>query len=206
MEINPVHVAYAVTVIGMAFCFVLSKQQKKDIRRECDGFAAAFAKLSNYICPNKLDKEKDALAYRRLENGGIQVLPMEDQPETIRAIVKRANTGRSVKLFAELSAAADRVTKEAGFHRMKKYQYSDPINRILYMTHTFLVGCENPDTISTEDRKHDFDSFLYDQVQHRMELLRRISRDMEREYQDLNRLYADEMREQELREQKERRK
>ncbi len=202
MKINPVHVAYAVTVIGMMFCFVLSRRQKKDIRKECNAFAAAFTKLSNYICPNRLDPERDRLAVEELEGGALRVLPEKEQPESIRGIMRRANAQRSVKLFAELSAAADRVTKEAGINRTKKYQFSDPINRLLYMTHTFLVGCENPATICTQERKEDFDSFLYNQVDHRMELLRRISREMEREFQDLNRAYAKEMEEREREEKK----
>ena len=134
------------------------------------------------------------------------MLPVSEQPQVIQDIIKRANSDRSVKLFAQLSSAAEKVTKEAGINRTKKYQYSDPINEMLEMTHTFLIGCENPATINSQDRKDKFDSFLYDQVHHRMELLKRISLDMEEEFQDLNIMYANEMREEEEKEREKRKR
>ncbi len=206
IEINPARIAYALCIIGIMFCFVISRRQKKDIRNRCDAFAAAFVKLSNYICPNKLNKKKVALACRESKDGSIQVLPLNEQPQVIQDIIKRANSERSVKLFAQLTAAAEKVTREAGINRTRKYQYSDPINKMLEMTHTFLVGCENPATINSRDRKDKFDSFLYDQVHHRMELLKRISLDMETEFQDLNIMYANEMQAEEDKEREKRRR
>ena len=47
---NPIHLAYAVMMVGVIFSFVLSKNVKKDMRGSSDDFAIPFVKLSNYIC------------------------------------------------------------------------------------------------------------------------------------------------------------
>ena len=114
-------------------------------------------------------------------------------------------TEESVKLFASMVEAADEVTRQAGINRTRKTQFVQPVEELLQLTHTFLVGCENPDTIDTEEKQRQFDSFLMDQVKHRMVLLRRIRGITAEEYRDLNRVYAKEMEAEEQKEQEERR-
>lgn len=190
LSFNPIQLAYGVMIVGMVLCFVLSRNFKKDMRKESDKFALPFAKLSNYICPNTLPV---GLSVEELGGGKVRVLPLEEQSEQLRFVIKRANANKSVKLFAEMVSAADEVTKMAGINRTRKSQFSDPINEILHMTHTFLVGCENLGTIDTVEKKEQFDSFIQRQVEHRMVLLRRISGATAEEYRKLNRNYAEEM-------------
>lgn len=194
---NVIHLAYAVMVIGILFCFVLSKRQTKDMRKLSNAFAIPFVKLSNYICPTTLGVE---LAVEDLGDGKVRALPLDAQPEALRFVIKRANGDKSVRLFAQLTEAADKVTRAAGINRTRKAQFSDPINRILYMTHTFLVGCEDLGRIDTVEKKRDFDSFTHEQVRHRMDLLRQISGDLSDEYRQLNQAYAKEMEAQEQQE------
>ena len=61
------------------------------------------------------------------------------------------------------------------------------------MTHTFLTGCENLASIDTESKLEEFNSFLNEQVPHRMTLLRLISGSLADEYRELNKVYAVEM-------------
>ena len=63
------------------------------------------------------------------------------------------------------------------------------------MTHTFLTGCENLAVLDTESKLEEFNSFLNDQVQHRMTLLRLINGSLADEYRELNKVYAAEMEE-----------
>lgn len=189
-KFNVIYLAYGVMIVGMMFCFVLSRRRKKDIRKECDGFVFPFVSLSNYVCPNTLAEE---LAVETTEEGAVRALPLERQPEAIRFVAKRANADKSVKLFAQMVSAADRVTKAAGVNRTQKLQFSEPINEILTMTHTFLEGCEDMRTIDSMEKKRAFDSFTREQVQHRMMLLKRISGAASDDYRKQNHNYAAEM-------------
>ena len=53
LQFNPVHLAFAVMIIGVIFTFVLSKKEIKQLRSLADSFAIPFVKLSNYIAPQK---------------------------------------------------------------------------------------------------------------------------------------------------------
>ena len=190
MKFNAVHLAYGIMMFGMIMCYTIGKNQNRDIRKAADEFAFTFVKLSNYISPHT---SPVGLAVETLEDGSVRPLPLEEQPETIRNIIKRANNDKSVKLFAELVDAEAIVAKKAGLNKVQKRQFKTPIHEILMMTHTFLVGCENPDTIDTMEKKELFDSFIQEQVKHRSVLLRRISGGQSDEYRKLNKHYADEM-------------
>lgn len=183
-----VHLAYGVMIVGIIFCFVFSKNHLRDLRKASNRFALAFVTLSNYISPHP---PKSGLL---LEAGdGVKPLPAPRQPEDIRAILRRAGGTRSVELFAELDAAAEAVAKRAGFNRTHKAQFVDPVDQMLLLTHTFLVGCEDLTRIDTPEKKAAFDSYLMDQPKHRMLLLKRITGDMSDAYRDLNKVYAREM-------------
>lgn len=190
MKFNPVHLAYGLMVVGMMFYFVLDKDKKKNMRKLCDEFSIAFVKLSNFICPNTL---RVGIAVEKLEDGIVRSLEIDKQPSKIQALILRANMEEPVQLFAEMVEAADKITKSAGINRTRKEQFSDPINIILNMTHTFLNGCENLETIDTWEKSKYFDSFIQEQVSHRMVLLKRISSEMADEYRKLNKNYESEM-------------
>ena len=190
LQFNPVHLAFAVMIIGVIFTFVLSKKEIKQLRSLADSFAIPFVKLSNYIAPQK---PASSLLTEKMESGGIRPLPAEGQSKEMREIIKRAGNTKAVKLFREMVEAEDPLKEAAGKNRRKCYQFADPVARILYMTHTFLTGCENLALIDTESKLDEFNSFLNEQVQHRMTLLRLISGSLAEEYRTLNRVYAAEM-------------
>ena len=155
-----------------------------------DAFAFPFVRISNYISPTVPENH---LAVEKQENGVIRVLPPEQQPGAIRAIMKRANEEIPVKLFAEMADAADEVKRLAGINRTRKAQFADPVEEILLLTHTFLTGCEDVRRMDTTEKVEQFESFLQEQVKYRMILLRRISGGSAEKYRELNRVYAREM-------------
>ena len=190
LQFNPIHLAFAVMIIGVVFTFVLSKQEIKRLRTLTDAFAIPFVKLSNYIAPQK---PVSVLVIEKPESGGIKPLPMEEQSKEMQGIFKRAGNNKAVKLFREMVEAEDALKKAAGKNRRKCYQFADPVARILYITHTFLTGCENLTVIDTESKLEEFNSFLNNQVEHRMTLLRLINGSLADEYRELNTVYAAEM-------------
>lgn len=196
-EFNPIHLAYAVMIIGMIFCFIASKKAGKGIRGGADEFAFQFVKLSNFISPMPPEEK---LRVEELGEGRVKALPAKEQPKEIRDIMKRANSYQSVEMYTSLVKAADHLEELVGKNRTNKAQFLVPVNELLVMTHVFLTGCENPDTIDTQEKREQFDSFLQDQVAHRMVLLKRISGEKSEEYQKLNRVYADEMEAREIEE------
>lgn len=190
LQFNPIHLAFAVMIIGVVFTFVLSKQEIKRLRTLTDAFAIPFVKLSNYIAPQK---PVSVLVIEKPESGAIKPLPTEEQSKEMQGIFKRAGNNKAVKLFREMVEAEDALKKAAGKNRRKCYQFADPVARILYITHTFLTGCENLTVIDTESKLEEFNSFLNNQVQHRMTLLRLINGSLADEYRELNKVYAAEM-------------
>ena len=190
LQFNPIHLAFAVMIIGVVFTFVLSKQEIKRLRTLTDAFAIPFVKLSNYIAPQK---PVSVLVIEKPESGGIKPLPMEKQSKEMQGIFKRAGNNKAVKLFREMVEAEYALKKAAGKNRRKCYQFADPVARILYITHTFLTGCENLTIIDTESKLEEFNSFLNNQVEHRMTLLRLINGSLADEYRELNTVYAAEM-------------
>lgn len=200
--INPVHVAYAVMVVGVMLCFLFSGKHKRELRLAADHFAIPFVKLSNYISPGAT---MNGIAVDRPGGDRICGLPLEKQPGSIRAIMKRANEEIPVQLFAEMVDAANEMERLTGRSKTEREQFGDPIQELLLMTHTFLTGCENPKNIDSPEKKKQFDSFLQNQLAHRMVLLKRISGGMSAEFQALNQAYEDEMEKLELEEMEQRR-
>ena len=190
LQFNPIHFAFAVMIIGIVFTFVLSKKEIKRLRTLADAFAIPFVKLSNYVMPQKA---VSILLIEKTETGNIKPLPIEEQSKEMQDIIKRAGNNKAVKLFQEMVEAEDTLKKAAGKNRRKCYQFADPVARILYMTHTFLTGCENLAVINTENKLEEFNGFLHEQVQHRMTLLRLINGSLADEYRQLNKVYAAEM-------------
>ena len=185
-----IRLAYGVMIVGIILCFVFSRNHEKDVRKAATQFAFAFAKLSNFISSKP---PKEGLLVQELPGGGVRALPLEEQPESIRRIVERANAGQSVKLFAELDTAAASVSRQVGANRTHKAQFQDPIDQLLLLAQTFLRGCEDLSYVDSQERKAAFDSFLMEQPEHRMVLIKRISGESAEEYRKLNKRYAAEM-------------
>lgn len=185
-----IRLAYGIMIVGIMLCFVFSRNHQRDLRKAANAFAFAFVKLSNYISPKP---PKAGLLTEELPGGKLRALPAGQQPEAIRNILERANSPKAVELFAQLDDAADTVSKRAGFNRTHKAQFQAPLDELLLLAHTFLVGCENLESIDTPEKKAAFDSFLMEQPQHRMVLIKRITGDASDEYRELNKRYAKEM-------------
>lgn len=182
--------AYGIMIVGIILCFLFSRNHQRDLRKAANEFAFAFVRLSNLISPKP---PKSGLMAEELPGGKVRALPAQEQSKAIQAILERANSPEAVELFAQLDAAADLVCKRANFNRTQKAQFMDPIDRLLLLTHTFLVGCEDLGNIDTAEKREAFDSFLLEQPAHRMVLIKRISGDKADEYRALNRRYAKEM-------------
>lgn len=184
------HFAYALMIIGVIFSFVLSRNKKKDMRRHVDAFAIPFCRLSNHISPTAPEEH---LLVEELPDGGVRPLPAEEQPKAIRQVLRRGNSEFSAKLYAKMQTAFQALDKEAGRNRRDQEQFGNVIYGLLEMTHTFLAGCEDLSTIDTKEKQQQFESFLQDQVDHRMTLLRRIRGETADEYRELNKAYAAQM-------------
>lgn len=185
-----IRLAYGVMIVGIILCFIFTRNRQRGLREAANDFAFVFVKLSNYISSRP---PKAELLTEVLPDGRLHALPVEQQPEAIQAIIKRAGSSKSVKLFAQLSSAAEIVANRANINRTAKAQFLAPVDELLLLTHTFLVGCENLETIDTPEKKAAFDSFLMEQPKHRMVLLKRITGDKADEYRQLNKQYAPEM-------------
>lgn len=187
---NIIRLAYAIMILGMIFSFILSRNQKKEIRKTVDGFALAFAQLSNLICPRPTEEK---LGVDKGHSDTVKAMPMDRQSPYIRSIVDAAMSPQSVSLFQQMVDAEDHLAQKVGKSKRWKEQFLEPVDNILAMTHTFLEGCENLQTINSQEKVKQFNSFLLEQVDHRMVLLRRIRGETAEAYRELNKHYAKEM-------------
>lgn len=185
-----IRLAYGIMIVGAILCFVFSRNHQRDLRKAANEFTLAFVRLSNFVSPKPPSQK---LKVRTLPDGGIEALPLEEQPEPIRRMIQRAGEPTAVELFAQADAAADLVSRRANFNRTQRAQFQEPIDQLLLLTQTFLRGCEDLRTINTAERLAAFESYLYEQPKHRMVLIKRITGDLAGEYRKLNKRYAAEM-------------
>lgn len=190
LSFDPIHLAYGVMIVGVIFCFVLSRKENRKIREGVDKFAFAFVRLSNMLSPGKAVVE---LVVEEKEDGSLTVLPPEQQSKQVYLFLRRIKSRKAAELFAEMVNASEDIDRMAGINRTKKKQFAEPIRGLLYLTHDFLIGCENLSSINTVQKKERFESFINKQAEHRMLLLKRISGKKSNEYAEFNTAYAEEM-------------
>lgn len=186
---NPIAVAYCVMVAGIVFFFIYNKKKTREIRLICNGFAEEFAKLSNNIIGGKRDV---TLRYQPVGNSG-SVKPDEKQSEKLNGMMKRALEPVCVEGYARLLDYAEKIDHRTFRSKTHRQQFYKPTDDIYNITYTFLNGCQDISTIDTQEKAEQFNSFLNDQVKHRMALLRLISGDFADKYRNLNAYYADKM-------------
>ncbi|HIV17551.1 MAG TPA: hypothetical protein IAB17_06130 [Candidatus Alectryocaccobium stercorigallinarum] len=189
MSVNPIAVAYVVMVVGILFFFIYNKKKTREIRLLCNGFAGEFAKLSNNIIGGKRGIE---LRYHSTGGGG-RVKADERQSEKLTSMMKRALEPVCVEGYAKLLDYAEQIDHRTYRSKTHRQQFNKPVDDIYNMTYVFLNGCQDISTVDTKEKAEQFNSFINDQVKHRMTLLRLISGDYGDEYRKLNTWYYDEM-------------
>lgn len=167
-----IRVGYAVMIVAIILCFYFSKKQQRGLRGAVDKFAFAYVKISNHVSPRP---PAGGLAVKRGEGDSVRALPLEEQPETIRSAIERAGGGKVVKLYEEMMDAMLEIESRCGKHRRMNSQFREPVTALFHKARTFLTASEHPENIRTEADKKAFDSFLKDQGEDRMVLLRRIT-------------------------------
>ncbi len=180
-----IRIGYAVMAGAIIVVFILSKRGEKELRFKVDRFAAAFLGLSNYVSPAPPRRK---LAVRR-SGSKVEPLPLQQQPEELRFILGRGRTGQTEELCREMESAAVDIKWHSRRNRRLREQFSEPVEKLYYLAHTFQSASLELNAIDDTNKENAFNSFLEDQLQHRMLLLRRISREFNAEFLGLNRKY-----------------
>lgn len=167
-----IRIGYIVMIAAIVLCFYFSRKQQHGLREAVDRFAFAYVKISNHVCPRPPAAE---LAVERGEGDAVRPLPLGEQPEAIRAVIERASGGKVVKLYDEMMDAMLEIENRCGRHRRMNSQFREPIAALFHKARTFLTASEHLENIRTAADKQAFDSFLRDQGDDRMVLLRRIT-------------------------------
>ena len=159
-------------IAAIVLCFYFSRKQQHGLREAVDRFAFAYVKISNHVSARPPAAE---LAVERGEGDAVRPLPLGEQPEAIRAAIERASGGKVVKLYDEMMDAMLEIENRCGRHRRMNSQFREPIAALFHKARTFLTASEHLENIRTAADKQAFDSFLRDQGDDRMVLLRRIT-------------------------------
>ena len=167
-----IRIGYIVMIAAIVLCFYFSRKQQHGLREAVDRFAFAYVKISNHVSARPPAAE---LAVERGEGDAVRPLPLGGQPETIRAAIERASGGKVVKLYDEMMDAMLEIENRCGRHRRMNSQFREPIAALFHKARTFLTASEHLENIRTAADKQAFDSFLRDQGDDRMVLLRRIT-------------------------------
>ena len=169
---NFIRIGYIVMIAAIVLCFYFSRKQQHGLREAVDRFAFAYVKISNHVSARPPAAE---LAVERGEGDAVRPLPLGEQPEAIRAAIERASGGKVVKLYDEMMDAMLEIENRCGRHRRMNSQFREPIAALFHKARTFLTASEHLENIRTAADKQAFDSFLRDQGDDRMVLLRRIT-------------------------------
>lgn len=167
-----IRIGYIVMIVAIVLCFYFSRKQQHGLREAVDRFAFAYVKISNHVSARPPAAE---LAVERGEGDAVRPLPLGEQPEAIRAAIERASGGKVVKLYDEMMDAMLEIENRCGRHRRMNSQFREPIAALFHKARTFLTASEHLENIRTAADKQAFDSFLRDQGDDRMVLLRRIT-------------------------------
>ena len=167
-----IRIGYIVMIAAIVLCFYFSRKQQHGLREAVDRFAFAYVKNSNHVSARPPAAE---LAVERGEGDAVRPLPLGEQPEAIRAAIERASGGKVVKLYDEMMDAMLEIENRCGRHRRMNSQFREPIAALFHKARTFLTASEHLENIRTAADKQAFDSFLRDQGDDRMVLLRRIT-------------------------------
>ena len=167
-----IRIGYIVMIAAIVLCFYFSRKQQHGLREAVDRFAFAYVKISNHVSARPPAAE---LAVERGEGAAVRPLPLGEQPEAIRAAIERASGGKVVKLYDEMMDAMLEIENRCGRHRRMNSQFREPIAALFHKARTFLTASEHLENIRTAADKQAFDSFLRDQGDDRMVLLRRIT-------------------------------
>ena len=167
-----IRIGYIVMIAAIVLCFYFSRKQQHGLREAVDRFAFAYVKISNHVSARPPAAE---LAVERGEGDAVRPLPLGEQPEAIRAAIERASGGKVVKLYDEMMDAMLEIENRCGRHRRMNSQFREPIAALFHKARTFLTASEHLENIRTAADKQAFDSFLRDQGDDRMVLLRRIT-------------------------------
>ena len=167
-----IRIGYIVMIAAIVLCFYFSRKQQHGLREAVDRFAFAYVKISNHVSARPPAAE---LAVERGEGDAVRPLPLGEQPEAIRAAIERASGGKVVKLYDEMMDAMLEIENRCGRHRRMNSQFREPIAALFHKARTFLTASEHLENIRTAADQQAFDSFLRDQGDDRMVLLRRIT-------------------------------
>ena len=167
-----IRIGYIVMIAAIVLCFYFSRKQQHGLREAVDRFAFAYVKISNHVSARPPAAE---LAVERGEGDAVRPLPLREQPEAIRTVIERASGGKVVKLYDEMMDAMLEIENRCGRHRRMNSQFREPIAALFHKARTFLTASEHLENIRTAADKQAFDSFLLDQGDDRMVLLRRIT-------------------------------
>lgn len=182
----PIQLGYVLMLVAIFFCFMLSKGQMKEMRFRVDKFAMAYLKLSNYASPEPPRKK---LSVEYLSDKAVQALPLEQQPEEIRFILRRGGTEMAENLYKEIEEYADSIVAHSRRSRGLQIQFARPITDLCFAAYVFVKGSKDLSTIDTTEKEAAFNSFLNNQLKHRLALLKRISKEASEEFYSLNKNY-----------------
>lgn len=181
-----IRIGYIVMIAAIVLCFYFSRKQQHGLREAVDRFAFAYVKISNHVSARPPAAE---LAVERGEGDAVRPLPLREQPEAIRTVIERASGGKVVKLYDEMMDAMLEIENRCGRHRRMNSQFREPIAALFHKARTFLTASEHLENIRTAADKQAFDSFLRDQGDDRMVLLRRITGGAGEQFSGLSKHY-----------------
>ncbi|MCI5705380.1 hypothetical protein [Candidatus Pseudoscillospira sp. SGI.172] len=180
-----IRIGYAAMVAAIILAFLFSRRGEKELRFAVDRFAEAFLGLSNLVSPCPPTRR---LAVRRV-GGGVHPFPPEQQPEELRAILRVGAEEEAAGLYQRAEAAAVEVRRRSRRSRRLREQFGQPITDLCFLACVFIEGCQDLSTVDSVNRENAFTRFLTGQEEHRMALLKRISREFNDAFLELNQNY-----------------
>ncbi|MEG1547436.1 MAG: hypothetical protein RR527_01690 [Clostridia bacterium] len=150
----------AVAVITIVI-LALTELRKKRIAPYCDAFALAFCEAAEHVLPRHLAAQ--SLAYAVNEAGKINVLPLDEQPDALRAVFSQQVDEYAMQRFRVMHDQRINAQKLlTGFNLIDK-KYNACLNHCYDLMNLFLSALEDFSVIVEKKDIEDIESFLYKQ-------------------------------------------
>lgn len=144
-----------VAVVAAAF-YGVSYLKKQKMHPACDRFAEVYCSLADRLIG--INAPSQSLATESLDGGLLRVLPVEDQPEEIRALLSKPIDDDVLADVHVLYLLRDEIQAQASNGSFSKDKYNAITNQLFDSLNAYLSVVQNPAQIIS---KKELDQFHY---------------------------------------------
>ena len=154
----------AILVVGAVACLFwwLSTRRVKRLHVYTDQFARAFCEAYDHVLPTV--EVAETLRYTRTESGRIEVLPADQQPEPIKALLEKGVDSFIMDRLRDMFRLRNEAQSLLTTFNLVEKKFNSALNRCYDLTNLFFSFVDDPSKLRTQDDLDNFSFYLNKQA------------------------------------------